>query len=88
MQILAKQRLKAYSDEYLSPIDQAIKDYVSSEMLAYKLHEYIDEAIKKYPNRRSMTLYRGLNFLNKEQGRFSFNRQVDAKRNGRCLCCW
>lgn len=66
MKILAKHRLKAYSDEYLSPIDQAIKDYVSSEMFAYKLHEYIDEAIEKYPNRRSMTLYRGLNFLNKE----------------------
>lgn len=81
MQILAKQRLKAYSDEYLSPIDQAIKDYVSSEMFAYKLREYIDEAIEKYPNRRSMTLYRGLNFLDKE----SYDKFMKEISNGKLI---
>lgn len=67
MKILAKQRLEAYSDdEYMANVDKAIKDYVSSEMLGLSLSRYLDEAIERYPNKKPMTLYRGLNFLDKE----------------------
>lgn len=67
MKILAKQRLKAYSDDYsYDPIDEAISSYVSSEVLSSSLSRYLKQAIEKYPNKRPMTLYRGLNFLNKE----------------------
>lgn len=82
MKILAKNRLKAYyddEDESGSLVDIAIKKYVHSEMLGTDLSIYIDDAISSYPNKKPMTLYRGLNFLDKE----SYDKFMKEISNGK-----
>lgn len=87
MKIYSKVRLKAFQffdedDEefrYLSDVDKAIKKYVASELYAVDLESILPEAIVYYPNKQSITLYRGLNFLDKE----SYDEFIQSISNGR-----
>lgn len=87
MKIYSKIRLKAFQffdedDEdfrYLSDVDKAIKKYVASEIYAVDLESILPEAIQYYPNKHSVTLYRGLNFLDKE----SYDKFIRTISNGR-----
>lgn len=87
MKIYSKVRLKAFQffdedDEefrYLNEVDKAIKKYVASEIYAVDLEAILPEAIQHYPNKRSVTLYRGLNFLDKE----SYDKFIRTISSGR-----
>lgn len=87
MKIYSKVRLKAFQffdedDEdfrYLSDVDKAIKKYVASEIYAVELESILPEAIQYYPNKKPVTLYRGLNFLDKK----SYNKFIKSISNGR-----
>lgn len=78
MKILAQKRIVAY-DEYKSDVDKAIQNYVSSEWFSVNLDSVLDEAISMYSNTRPCTIYRGLNFLTKQD----YDNFVRSIKNGR-----
>ncbi len=50
-----------------NPIDKAIAMYTIDPVYKYMVDDVITSAIKRYPNKQSVTIYRGLNFSTKQQ---------------------
>mgnify|MGYP000104956242 CR=1 FL=1 len=63
----SKQKInERYTDyEQYSPLEGAIRKYIDSNMI-FNLFSYKDELLNLYGNDKPLTLYRGLNFNNKE----------------------
>ena len=56
-----------YDHNRLSDADKALYNYTLNPMHIYEVYGEFDELLSLYANKKSMTVYRGLNFETKEK---------------------
>ena len=77
-----------YDHNRLSDADKALYNYTLNPMHIYEVYEEFDELLSLYANKKSMTVYRGLNFETKEKyDKFISNIQ-DGNINIKNISSW
>ena len=77
-----------YDHNRLSDADKALYNYTLNPMHIYEVHGEFDELLSLYANKKSMTVYRGLNFETKEKyDKFISNIQ-DGNINIKNISSW